>query len=110
MTKLRQKQGMTLLETLVCLCIIALCFVVMLRAFSDTNQVKARQGEDEAMTQAVSALIVELEAAPPEEKEGTLEGAWRYKTSMEDDAYVLTVENTKWRESHHFILCQAEDG
>lgn len=101
---MRKHKAMTLIETVVALAIIAICFVVFLRLFSAVDLAGERLSGDEAMTNNLSALIVELESAPPQTQSGDLDEDWRYETKIENGVYVLEIENVRFGERHSFVL------
>ena len=96
-----RRRAMTLIEMVVCLAIIALCLVALVRGVGGLGLLSAR---DAALVPQVEALLAELEAAPPEERSGYLEGGWRYETVLQNDVYVLRVTHERWHETHVFLV------
>lgn len=99
-----RRRAMTLIEMVVCLAIIALCLVALVRGVGGLGFLSARDADDAALVPQVEALLAELEAAPPEERSGYLEGGWRYETVLQNDVYVLRVTHERWHETHVFLV------
>ena len=95
-----RRRAMTLIEMVVCLAIIALCLVALVRGVGGLGLLSAR----DALVPQVEALLAELEAAPPEERSGHLEGGWRYETVLQNDVYVLRVTHERWHETYVFLV------
>lgn len=99
-----KRQAMTLIEMVVCLAIVALCLVALVRGVGSLGLLSARDADDSMLVPQVEALLVELEAAPPQEKSGSLEGDWRYETELRDGVYLLHVTHERWQETHTFLV------
>lgn len=100
----RRKRAMTLLEMLVCLAIIAVCFVAMTRGIAGLGLFEQQEAEDAALVASVETLLSALEGAPPEAQRGSLDGGWRYETRHEGEAYVLHVYHPERDEAHDFLV------
>lgn len=101
---IRKRQAMTLIEMVICLAIIALCMIALVRVGSNVTLFSVRQSEEAVLMERVENLIVTLENRPPEKTSGILEGAWRYRTYMTSQHYVLEVWRQKDGERHAFLL------
>lgn len=100
----KKRCAMTLMEMVICLAIIAVCLVALVRVSGNVPLFSMRQGEDALLVKKTEALIVTLEAAPPEEASGRLAGPWHYRTFIEGEHYVLEVWHEGNGEQHEFLL------
>lgn len=98
-----KRQAMTLLETLVALAIVALCFVAMVRGIAALGLLDAREAEDAALVAAVEGLITELESSAPSERTGTLTDGWQYATQL-GEQYSLCLWHERWGTRYELLL------
>lgn len=98
-----KRQAMTLLETLVALAIVALCFIAMVKGIAALGMLDARDAQDADLVPAVEALITELESSAPCERAGDLTGGWRYATQL-GDHYSLSLWHEQWGTQYEILL------
>ena len=99
-----KRRGMTLIETVICLVIIAICLVSLVRSYGNITLLSFRASEDEVMVAATEARIATLEAAPPVESEGILTGEWCYRSVVSESGYRLEVWHKTRNERYQFAL------
>ena len=99
-----RRSAMTLIEMIVCLAIVAICFAALVRGIGSMGLLAAQEEEDAALVAAIETRLGALEAAPPEARSGRLTGGWYYETQFADGVYILHVYHVKRGEAHDFLI------
>lgn len=100
----KQRRGMTLIEMVICLAIIAICLLALVKGYSNLTLLSQREAEDAVLVSQIEHLICELEAVTPKDTQGVLKGPWHYRTHDEDSGYSLEVWHEKTHERYVFML------
>ena len=103
----KQRPGMTFIEMIICLTILAVTVVALVKGVGNYVQLSARGTEDEVLVARTEALLMELEGKTPEVQSGVLIDEWHYTTHLEGEYYTLEVWNTSQEKTYDFIIQEA---
>ena len=102
--KNKQQPGMTLIEMIVCLAILAICMTAVVRSFGNFALLSAKDAEEEELTARTEQVLLELETEPFQETTGLLVGKWHYTTYENDGCYTLKVWHETQEKTYDFII------
>ncbi len=102
------KKGMSFIEMVCCMAIIAVCLITMIRGFGAMGLLKEKQQQEDAMVAGVEALLHRLEHEPKQMSSGTIDDEWRYQTSIQDGHYLLTVTHSTDDTTYQFLIKEAK--
>ena len=100
----KQRPGMTFIEMIICLTILAVTVVALVKGVGNYVQLSARGEEEELLVAQTEALLMELEGKPPRVQSGILIDEWHYTTHLDDTYYTLEVWNTSQEKTYDFII------
>ena len=101
----KQRPGMTFIEMIICLTILAVSIVALVKGYGNYVQLSARGAEEERLVAQTEALLMELEGKPPKVQSGVFFDGWHYTTHLDDAYYTLEVWNTS-QEKHYDLIIQ----
>ena len=100
----KRRQGMTLIEMIICLTILAVTMVALVKGYSNYVQLTAQGRQEERLVAETEALLMRLEGEAPKAQDGVLMDDWHYTTHWDGHYYSLELWNEAKKKTYELLI------